>query len=31
MYLEKVVSRIFASWNQLEGWLRRIDHLRRAA
>jgi hypothetical protein len=26
----EVVSRIFASWNQLDGWLRRIDGLRRA-
>ena len=26
-----VVSRIFASWNQLDGWLRRVDALRRVA
>ena len=26
-----VVSRIFASWNQLDGWLRQIEGLRRAA
>jgi len=28
---EFVVSRIFASWNQLDGWLLRLDRLRRAA
>jgi len=28
---EKMVSRIFASWNQLDGWLRQIERLRRAA
>jgi hypothetical protein len=28
---EKMVSRIFASWNQLDVWLRNIDGLRRAA
>jgi hypothetical protein len=27
----KNVSRIFASWNQLDGWLRRADALRKAA
>jgi len=27
----KVVSRIFASWNQLEGWLRQVEVLRTAA
>ncbi len=26
-----VVSRIFASWNQIAGWLRRLEGLRRAA
>ena len=26
-----VVSRIFASWNQLEGWLRQVEVLRTAA
>jgi hypothetical protein len=26
-----VVSRIFASWNQLDGWLREVEWLRRAA
>jgi hypothetical protein len=26
-----VVSHIFTSWNQLTGWLRRVDHVRRAA
>jgi hypothetical protein len=26
-----VVSRIFASWNQLDGWLRQVDGLRRVA
>ena len=26
-----VVSRIFASWNQLDGWLRQVERLRRAA
>jgi hypothetical protein len=25
------VSRIFASWNQLDGWLRQIEGLRAAA
>lgn len=25
------VSRIFASWNQLEGWLRQVEYLRTAA
>ena len=24
----KMVSRIFASWNQLDGWLRQIEGLR---
>jgi hypothetical protein len=28
---EKVVSRIFTSWNQLESWLRDVDGLRRHA
>jgi len=28
---EIVVSRIFASWNQLEGWLRQVEVLRTAA
>lgn len=28
---ERVVSPICASWNQLEGWLRAVDGLRRAA
>ena len=28
---EKVVTRIFASWNQLDGWLRQVQRLRRAA
>jgi len=27
----KVVSRIFASWNQIAGWLRRLEGLRDAA
>ena len=27
---EKMVSRIFASWNQLNEWLRQIERLRRA-
>jgi hypothetical protein len=27
----KVVSRTFASWNQLDGWLRRVEALSRAA
>jgi hypothetical protein len=26
-----VVSRIFASWNQLDGWLRQVDCLRLVA
>jgi hypothetical protein len=26
-----VVSRIFASWNQLDGWLRRLEAIRTAA
>jgi hypothetical protein len=25
----KVVSRIFTSWNQLDGWLRQVEGLRR--
>lgn len=25
------VSRIFASWNQLDGWLRQVEGLRRVA
>jgi hypothetical protein len=29
--LQSVVSRIFASWNQLDGWLRQVDRVRRAA
>ena len=29
--LRKEVSRIFASWNQLDCWLRRLDALRSAA
>jgi hypothetical protein len=29
--LMKVVSRIFASWNQLDGWLRQVEELRRVA
>jgi hypothetical protein len=28
---EKMVSRIFASWNQLDGWLRVVDSLRQVA
>jgi hypothetical protein len=28
---EKMVSRIFASWNQLDGWLQAVDSLRRVA
>jgi hypothetical protein len=24
-----MVSRIFASWNQLDGWLRQVEQLRR--
>jgi hypothetical protein len=28
---ERVVSRIFPSWNQLDGWLRKVEALRRAA
>jgi hypothetical protein len=28
---EKVMSRIFASWNHLNEWLRQIERLRRAA
>jgi hypothetical protein len=27
----ELVSRFFVSWNRLDGWLRRIDGLRRAA
>jgi len=26
-----LVSLTFASWNQLEGWLRQVDKVRRAA
>jgi integrase-like protein len=29
--LESVVSRIFASWHQLGGWLRRVEMLRQQA
>ena len=29
--LGRVVSRIFASWNQLDEWLRQLERLRRAA
>jgi hypothetical protein len=28
---QEKMSRIFASWNQLDGWLRRLDALRTAA
>jgi hypothetical protein len=28
---EMVVIRIFASWNQLDGWLRQVEGLRRVA
>jgi hypothetical protein len=28
---EKMVSLNFTSWNQLDGWLRQVDGLRRAA
>jgi hypothetical protein len=28
---ESLVSRIFASWNQLDGWLRQLQRLRSAA
>jgi hypothetical protein len=28
---EKVVSRIFASWNQMSSWLRELQRLQRAA
>ena len=27
----EVVSRTFVSWNQLDGWLRQVEALRRAA
>ncbi len=27
----RMLSHIFASWNQLDAWLRQIDSLRRAA
>jgi hypothetical protein len=27
----RLVSRIFASWNQLDGWLRQVEKLRRVA
>jgi hypothetical protein len=27
----RVVSRIFASWNQLDGWLRQVQGLKRVA
>jgi hypothetical protein len=29
--VESVVTLNFASWNQLEGWLRQVDRVRRAA
>jgi hypothetical protein len=28
---EKMVSRIFTSWNQLDQWLRQVERLRQAA
>ena len=28
---ESVASPIFASWNQLDGWLRQVEALRRVA
>jgi len=28
--LSEVLSRIFASWNQLASWLKRLDELRMA-
>jgi hypothetical protein len=28
---EKMVSQTFASWNQIAGWLRRLEGLRNAA
>ena len=28
---EMLVSRIFVSWNQLDGWLRQVEGLRRVA
>ena len=28
---ERMVSRIFASWNRLDGWLRQVEALRQAA
>jgi hypothetical protein len=28
---DEVVSRIFASWNQLDGWLRQVEELGRVA
>ena len=27
----RLVSRIFASWNRMDGWLRQVEALRRAA
>jgi hypothetical protein len=27
----ELVSRIFVSWNQLDGWLRQVEELRRVA
>jgi len=27
----RLVTQTFASWNQLDGWLRRVEELRRAA
>ena len=29
--VDEVGERIFANWNQLDGWLRRLEDLRRAA
>jgi hypothetical protein len=30
-WANEVVSRIFASWNQLDGWLRQVQGLKRVA
>jgi len=30
-WIALVVSRIFASWNQIDEWLKRLDEIRHAA
>ena len=30
-FVKNLVTQIFTSWNQLDGWLRQVEELRRAA